>query len=220
MSTWVRTSALHACGEGHHEVSLEGPDLRICELPFSGKLLLQSRADIDLIQQRVSSIIGQNLPVRPNSCAMELITGKLNPEEFNPEELITGSGNSILWLSPNQWLIILDQDKLAETRRQLATALSATPHLLSEVSDARSGFEVSGKQARKLLAKICALDLDSHSFAAGRCAQSLLIRVPLLLQQVDETPTFHLYVDRSVSRYAWDWLSDAAVEFLTDNSAT
>ena len=102
-----------------------------------------------------------------------------------------------------------------ETRKQLQTALSGIPCLVSEVSDSRTGIEVSGAQARALLAKICALDLDVRSFRPGQCAQSLLVRVPLLLHQVDGQPAFHLYVDRSVARYAWDWLSDAATEFVT-----
>jgi len=123
------------------------------------------------------------------------------------------SGPALLWLGPDKWLIISDPDKFAETQRKLRTELSNIPSLLSDVSDARTGFEISGAQATSLLAKVCALDLDSGSFGPGLCAQALLVRVPLLVHQLNNLPTFHLYVDRSVARYAWDWLSDAAREY-------
>ena len=179
---------------------MTGPGLCIHELPFSGKLLLQARGNIDLIRQAVSPVIGQDLPILPNT---------------STPNTSTNSGNTVLWLGPRKWLIILEPGNTRETRKQLESALSGIPSLVSEVSDSRTGIEVSGVQTRSLLAKICALDLDSSSFGPGQCAQSLLVRVPVLLCQVDGRPTFHLYVDRSVACYAWDWLKDAAVEFVT-----
>jgi len=204
MTNWVRTSALHACHEGNHWACFEGKDLHIRELPFSGKLLLQARGHIDHIRRVVSDITGQELPIKPNTCS---------------SGADTHLGTTLLWLGPQKWLIISDPDKIGEIQRRLKTALSDIPSLLSDVGDARVGIEVSCAQARVLLAKVCALDLDSDSFQPHLCAQTLLVRVPLLLHQVDDLPTFHLYVDRSVARYAWDWLSDAASEFLSGEMA-
>ena len=178
--------------------------LCIRALPFSGKLLLQARGNIDAIGRAVSPVIGQELPILPNTVLPN--TG-------------TNPGNSVLWLGPRKWLIILEQGNTRETHKRLETALTGIPCLVSEVSDSRTGIAVSGVQARALLAKICALDLDDQSFGPGHCAQTLLVRVPLLLCQVDEQPAFHLYVDRSVARYAWDWLSDAADEFITESAS-
>ncbi len=90
--------------------------------------------------------------------------------------------------------------------------------MISDVSDSRTGIEVSGVHARALLSRVCALDLDTTSFVPGQCAQTLLVRVPLLLHQLDDRPTFHLYVDRSVARYAWEWLTDAANEFTSSEN--
>jgi len=177
--------------------------LCIRELPFSGKLLLQARGQIDHIRRAVSDIIGSELPIRPNTCSPV--------DDTHP-------GATLLWLGPQKWLIISDPDRLGEIQRQLKTALSTIPNLLSDVSDARTGIEVSGSLARVLMAKLCALDLDSDSFGPGLCAQTVLVRVPLLIHQVDDLPTYHLYVDRSVARYAWDWLSDAANEFTNSDA--
>jgi len=204
MTNWQRTSELQTCRAGAQEAHAGTPGLCIRELPFSGKLLLQARGQIDHIRRAVSDIIGSELPINPNTCS--LIDD-------------THTGAALLWLGPEKWLIISDPDRLGEIQQQLKTSLSTIPSLLADVSDARTGIEVSGTLARALMAKVCALDLDSDSFGPGLCAQSLLVRVPLLVYQVDDLPTYHLYVDRSVARYAWDWLSDAAGEFINSETA-
>jgi len=155
---------------------------------------------IETIAQAVYPVFGFDLPARPNSS----VTG-------NP---------AALWLGPRKWLIILDSPNGRELQQQLETALSGMPCLVSDLSDARTGIEVSGAQARTVLARVCALDLDSCSFGPGQCAQSLLARVPLLLHQLDQAPTYHLYVDRSLAAYAWEWLSDASDEFTSQSAVT
>jgi sarcosine oxidase subunit gamma len=196
MSDWSRHSPLQSCSGG----PLDGPGLELRELPHSSKLLLQARGDIEAIQRAVSSVLGQDLPVTANSSSI--------------------STNTVLWLAPRKWLIIFEHGDITAVQRQLKEALAGMPCLVSEVSDARFGIQVSGANARRLLAKVCALDLDPKSFIPGDCAQSQLVRVPLLLHQVDEIPTYHLFVDRSLAKYAWDWLSDAAEEFTTLASTT
>ena len=143
---------------------------------------------------RAVQVIGQELPVKPNTSTL--------------------ASHRVLWLGPRRWLISMDCDTLQDTRRRLQAALSPLPCLVSDVSDARFVMEVSGNRARSLLANVCALDLDEQSFGPGQCAQTLLVRVPLLLHQVDEKPCFHLSVDRSLAHYAWDWLRDAASDLI------
>jgi sarcosine oxidase subunit gamma len=209
MNKWKQSSTLHAFRKGGQEAFVAGSGLCIRELPFSGKLLLQARGNIDAIRQAVSPVIGLDLPIAPNTSTRHsgLLANSID------------SVNTVLWLGPRKWLIILEPENTRETQKQLETVLSGIPCLVSDVSDSRTGIEVIGVKARALLAKICALNLDDPSFGPGQCAQSLLVRVPLLLCQVDEQPAFHLYVDRSVARYAWDWLSDAADEFINESAS-
>ena len=200
MSDWTQNSALDAYRQGAQMAYLESAGLCIRELPFSGKLLLQARSNPEAIGQAVYPVLGFDLPVRPNTS----VTG-------NP---------AVLWMGPRKWLIILDSRNSREMKEQLETALSGMPCLVSDLSDARVGIEVSGAHARTVLGRVCALDLDSCSFRPGLCAQSLFARVPLLLHQVDEAPTYHLYLDRSLATYAWEWLSDAAGEFISKSAVT
>lgn len=190
MENWQRQSALQALREDTGSACLQDSELCVRELPFSGKLILHAKRSHDIIKQAVSEVIGLDLPLVPNTNSV--------------------SDRTMLWMSPWKWMILHDPSETRQLRRELETALAGVSILLSDVSDARFGIEVSGAQARNLLMRICALDLDAGSFSPGQCAQTLLARVPVLLHQVDDQPTFHLYVDRSMAHYAWDWLSDAA----------
>ncbi len=200
MSDWTQNSALDAHRQGAQKARLESSGLCIRELPPSAKLLLQTRSNPEAIGRAVYPVLGFDLPATPNTS----VTG-------NP---------AVLWMGPRKWLIILDSPNGRELQHQLETAMFGIPNLVSDLSDARVGIEASGAMARTVLARVCALDLDSCSFGPGQCAQSLLARVPLLLHQVDEAPTYHLYVDRSLAAYAWEWLSDAAGEFISQSGVT
>ncbi len=50
-------------------------------------------------------------------------------------------------------------------------------------------------------------------FAPGHCAQSGLAKARILLRQIDATPRFEVFVERSHAEYLWLWLKDAAQEF-------
>lgn len=194
MSDWKQASALDAYSKGSQPACLESPQLCIRELPPGGKLMLQARGDLEAIGRAVHPVLELDLPREPNTA----VAG-----EF-----------ALLWMGPRKWLIILDAAKVPELKPQLEMALSGIPSLVSDLSDARAGIEVSGTEARTVLGRVCALDLDSGSFQPGQCAQSLLVRIPLLLHRPEQQPGFHLYVDRSLASYAWDWLTDAAKEFI------
>jgi sarcosine oxidase subunit gamma len=50
-------------------------------------------------------------------------------------------------------------------------------------------------------------------FGVDRCAQSHLAKAPILIRQVDESPSFEIVVRRSFADYLWVWLEDAASEY-------
>jgi len=171
----------------------ESPDLCIAELPNHEKLILQTRYLNAPVLGALNPVLGLELPTTPNTSRSAHLT--------------------VLWLAATKWLIMGPSLGSGELKLQLAAALSGVPHLISDYSDARTGIEVSGRQARTVLSRVCPLDLHPRTFSAGQCAQSIIARAPLLLHQADELPAFHLYVDRSLFAYAWAWLVDAGSEF-------
>ena len=67
-------------------------------------------------------------------------------------------------------------------------------------------FELAGPEARAVLAQGVSLDLHPRVFEPGRCAQTVLARVPILLHQIDPTPRFRLFVRASFAPYIAEWL--------------
>ena len=82
-----------------------------------------------------------------------------------------------------------------------------------DVSANRTTFELSAPWARDLLEKGMSIDLHPRVFGPGRCAQTLLARAQVILQQVDDKPTYHVLVRGSFAPYLAAWLADAASEF-------
>jgi sarcosine oxidase subunit gamma len=61
-----------------------------------------------------------------------------------------------------------------------------------------------------VLAAGCALDLHPRAFGPGRCAQTLLARAAVILEQTSGEPAYRIYVRPSFAGYLADWLRDAA----------
>jgi sarcosine oxidase subunit gamma len=73
-------------------------------------------------------------------------------------------------------------------------------------------MRVSGPRARELLAKGCSLDLHPRAWEPGRCAQTSIARVSVLLHALDPEG-FDLYCARSYAGSVWHWLTEAAAEY-------
>lgn len=134
--------------------------------------------------------VGLDLPVKPNT--------------------VTTSGDTaILWLGPDEWLLVSDTSPAATLLPPLQAALAGRHAGLIDLGAARAVREIGGTGARDLLARGCAIDLHPRRFGPGRCAQTLLARTQILLHQTDAAPTFRLFVRPSFAAYLDLWLADA-----------
>ena len=120
---------------------------------------------------------------------------------------------SMLWLGPDEWLVVMPDRRLERVERTLRTALDGQHAALTDVSHSRIVFTLAGPDAVAVLAKGCPLDFHPHAFPPGRCAQSRLAKCHALIHLLGRTPEFEIYVPRSFAEYAWTWLEDAAGEF-------
>src|SRR5258708_36052518 len=127
-----------------------------------------------------------------------------------PNTVAAAGAASLLWLGPDQWLVVAPASDIAP---RLETALGNLHHSLLDISGGRLVLELAGPEARTVLAKGMSLDLHVSVFKTGSCAQSALARVPVVLQQLDETPRYRLYVRRSFAPYIVAWLAAAMREF-------
>ena len=120
---------------------------------------------------------------------------------------------SMLWLGPDEWLVVTPDRRLARIERALRDALAGQHAALTDVTHGRAVLVLSGPDARAVLAKGCPLDLHPRVFGPGRCAQSRLAKCQALFHQTTDAPEFEIHVQRSFAEYAWTWLEDAGQEF-------
>jgi sarcosine oxidase subunit gamma len=124
-----------------------------------------------------------------------------------------------LWLGPDEWLVTAPGDAVPELVPRLLRATAVRRAAIVELSSSRTAILVSGRHARSLLQKCCGLDLHPRAFTAGHCAQTLLDRLPVILDQLSTAPVYRVFVRRSSARWLFDWLIDAAAEFADHPAA-
>jgi sarcosine oxidase subunit gamma len=115
----------------------------------------------------------------------------------------------VLWLGPDEWLVVADGEA-PDLLPRLERAVAGRRAAVSDLSSSRMIIELAGNHARALLETGCGLDLHPRAFGPGQCAQTLLARVPVILDQVSDAPHYRLLVRRSYASWLVDWLIDAA----------
>ena len=136
---------------------------------------------------------------------MKSVTGLAIPKAGT----IAGDGVCrVLWMSPDELLVLLPYDGVAQALNRISEDLSKEHHLAVDVSDARAVFQIAGDNAHEVLAKVCPVDLHRDSFAVGDMRRSRLAQVAAAFWR-HETG-FDLVCFRSVSDYAEGVLRIAA----------
>ncbi len=119
-------------------------------------------------------------------CSEETAGGLGFPLEPNT---VTGDmARGVLWLGPDEWLVVAGPGVALAMSAELTERLAGEHHSVVDVSANRTVLELRGHDRHDLLATGCSLDLDrAGGWRAGRCAQTLLDTVPVLLQELDGT---------------------------------
>lgn len=132
-----------------------------------------------------------------------------------PGQATTLERFTALPLSPGQWMLMTTPG--SGDGSSLLTIVSdqiAGVGYLSEQSDARVCVRLTGPRARDVMAKGCRLDLHPRATAPGFCAQTVMAQVGVILHQVDDAPTYDMLVYSGFARSFWEWIADAAGEYL------
>jgi sarcosine oxidase subunit gamma len=128
---------------------------------------------------------------------------------------VAGVVPRILWLAPDTWALV--GSSASAIRERTARALGTRLHHVSDVGEGRAVFCIRGAIARAVLSKGCSLDLHPRELSPGRCAQSLLAQVPILIEPIEDTEpaamAYRLYTDVSYEKYLRTWFADAVIEY-------
>jgi len=154
------------------------------------QLAWDRRSALDTFSTRLSQLLGQLVPLRPNT-----VSG-------DPH------GPLILWDGPGRWLIRGGPDELPARLRDCSQV---------NVSDSLVGIRVSGSLAQQLIATGCPLDLEVECLRSPACARSLYQHIPLLLFRHGDSG-IDLYVPVSFGQEFIDILTRSACAVIALNS--
>jgi sarcosine oxidase subunit gamma len=188
-----RASPLEGWAERFARARAEAASFSILESPFLTQINLRGNAADAAFAAATQSLLGFDLPLAPN----------------------TWSGRAqrcALWLGPDEWLIVDAEGQNPELEAALRATLRSRHHAVTDVSASRTAIEISGAEARVVLAKGCPLDLHASVFRVPQVAQSLLAKAQVILQIVEDRPAFRIFVRNSFAAYVAEWLVDAAAE--------
>jgi len=140
--------------------------------------------------------------------AAEQILGASLP---SPGRTATVGGRTIFAVSPTEWMIVLPIAETSDAVGALQASLAGQEAAVIDISCNTAVLEVSGTAMLNMLYRGCAIELEPPAFATGDCATTKIGRITTLLHQLNDVPTFDLYVPRSLRRSLLCWLQDIAV---------
>lgn len=170
------------------------PGIVLSERPADTQLAIRGDASDAGFSDAVTEALGLELPVVPKTVNRK-------------------SGKTLLWLGPDEWLAVTAAENGAGLALGLTSALEGIHHAVVDVSHSRAVIGLEGPNAREVLMKGTNVDLHPRAFATDNCVQAHLGRCHMLLHQLDDGPSYDVYIHRSFAVYAWNWLSDAAREY-------
>lgn len=174
-------------------VASQTAGVNLSQQPLFGQLVVRGDARNSQFLKGVKQILELSVPLQPN-------TFTENDE------------HSILWLGPDEWLIITPPGAESHTARGLAAALHGTLAAVTDVTHGQVIIRIRGDRALDVLSKGCSLDLHPAVFGPGSCAQTLVAKAGVIIRWVERS-CFDLIVRRSFAEYLALWLEDAAQEY-------
>lgn len=154
--------------------------------PVEGLGMIQIRADLALLAGPIGAATGIGVPAALTRNAY--------------------GARSLLWMSPDELLLILPVAEVKATVTALEAALAGQHHLVADVSDMRCAFALSGRKPAQVLAKLCPLDLAALPANAVRRTRAAQIACAVW----PEGQGWRIIAFRSVAEYLRNILTQAA----------
>ena len=112
----------------------------------------------------------------------------------------------VIWLGPDEWLIINDEDAYIKLKNKIGN-LEAN---LTDVSDNKTIIRIRGTKTYVLLSKFLILDIEKNLSTDLSCAQTLFVKVPVLLvrNHYNGIPEIDIFANRSHANYIYNLILD------------
>jgi sarcosine oxidase subunit gamma len=196
--TWTVRSPLHDIAlVGRHGATTQKPGIILSEMrDFDLVLIFARRGKWAAAAKAIKAHFGVAAPTAPKAVAGKDMT------------IIWSGPNQVMALSPRQGAMS-PLDPLHDTFKDIAS--------LSDQSDGRALIQISGPDARKMLAKIASIDFHDDAFPAGAAASTSVDHTTVNLWRsadaADGSPVFNLLVFSSFAGSLWHTILDSSVEY-------
>lgn len=125
-------------------------------------------------------------------------------------------GALVARLQPGQWMILARPGRaFGLVEEWIATAGDEFASVV-DVTSGRALMRLTGDAAPALLAKVCALDLETAPDGSAYRSAVARTTAEVLRDDLDGRPSFLLACDRSFGQYLFDAVLDAGAEFSID----
>jgi sarcosine oxidase subunit gamma len=131
---------------------------------------VMTRGDCKAVAERLSKRLALDIPLTPNTTST------------NSQHL------KALWFGPGRWLVFSPVEQWCLDDIQDCA--------VTELSDSRRLFRLSGAKVRERLATGCPLNLSDTAMPPGSCAMTHFDQLPIVLC-CDDNDRYELYVERS-----------------------
>ena len=171
-------------------------DIKIQELPFVTKINLRGNPNDKYFISFTGELLSSVLPIEPNTYTNN---GKIK----------------IIWLSPDEWLIVDEnQNDKEDLLSKLQNVINKIKVSVTDVSENRTIIRISGDNLFILLSKFLVLDLDNNLTNQSSVAQTLFVKVPVLLVNTSDNnqkPQIDIFTNRSHANYIYKMLVDGTI---------
>ena len=124
----------------------------------------------------------------------------------------TGDACRSIRLGPDEYLLLMAEERVVATRDALAAALADRHHALVDIGARLVAIEIAGEAVRDTLAAACPLDLHAKAFGPDQATRSLFGKAEIILDCL-EAARFRLLTNRSFAPYVHRLLAEAGREF-------
>ena len=164
------------------------------ERALSGKINIRGKSSDKEFMKNIGSVLNLVLPIEPNV-------------------RIFNNNISIMWLGPNEWLVITPENEKDGIISLLKSNLNPQKTAITDVSFNRTILRLEGEKVYTLLSKFLVANLEKILKTNFSVTQTIFIKIPVLFvrNNTDEEPTsLDLHLNRSHTKYVYELLVDGS----------
>ncbi|ERL97227.1 sarcosine oxidase gamma subunit [Rhodobacteraceae bacterium HIMB11] len=159
----------------------------VSEAPVTGMITLRGDLADAGVQKAVKSVMGAGVP------ATLTVTD--------------ADAGQILWMSPDELMIVCAYDQADQMVSDLIAALGDTHSMVMNVSDARAVFDLNGSATSEIIAKLAPIDMKS--MPAGTVRRTRFAQIPAAFWMTSNDSA-RIICFRSVGEYMFNQLRNSA----------